>query len=120
MKMKIKLTQEHIDRGIPGEPTGCPLALAIRDAVPLAGQIDVGYHSVHYSSMDDKLSFLVKHSIRFPYSYDFLNGDVGGFKKWVYGLFFKIKPCEFELNVPDALLPKPKSGEKQLEVFVLQ
>lgn len=32
MKKKVQLKQEHIDNGVPYEPRGCAVALALKDA----------------------------------------------------------------------------------------
>jgi hypothetical protein len=32
--MKVEVRQEHINKGWPGEPTWCPLYLAIREVLP--------------------------------------------------------------------------------------
>lgn len=40
--MKVKVTQEHIDKGKPGAPYSCPVALAIRDSIPNIVNAGVG------------------------------------------------------------------------------
>ena len=40
--MRINVTQQHIDRGQPSKPCGCPIALAIIDAVDWCADISVG------------------------------------------------------------------------------
>ena len=41
MRVRVKVTQEHIDRGFPGAPETCPIAHAVRDAMPEARNIYV-------------------------------------------------------------------------------
>lgn len=44
--MKIKVTQEHINKGVPGSHCMCPIALAMLEAVNDLFSVH-GYH-VHY------------------------------------------------------------------------
>jgi hypothetical protein len=43
----VSVTQEHIDRGRPGQCAACPIALALAEAMPYATHIEV------YGSPDD-------------------------------------------------------------------
>ncbi len=44
MRVKINVTQDHIDKGIPGSSYKCPVALAIKETLPPgdARRISVG------------------------------------------------------------------------------
>lgn len=46
MLITVKVTQEHIDRGIPADCESCPVALALRDASP--GPWSVGAYNADY------------------------------------------------------------------------
>lgn len=43
MKIKVRVTQDHIDRGVANDPNRCPVALALEDATV---HHDRGYSSV--------------------------------------------------------------------------
>ncbi len=54
--MKIKLTQQHIDRGVRGTACHCPYALAIRQAFPNNTGVFVRYKTTLIDSVIDGLA----------------------------------------------------------------
>jgi hypothetical protein len=81
--MKIEVTQEDIDRGIPEDPTSCPVARAVRRAFPDAKQIGVDYGEV---VVDDN-EWIVNAGTAI-FIEDFDRGD-------------KVEPFVFELDDPE-------------------
>jgi hypothetical protein len=58
--MKVEVKQEHINRGWPGEPTGCPVFLAVQDKLPSVAEITSKY--IYYWR---RLSSSVRYEERF-------------------------------------------------------
>lgn len=78
--MKIPVTQDHIDKGRHGDPSGCPLALAIREATTWMPRVVVPH--VRLSDAD---YILPQNARDFIFRYETLQG---------------VEPFEFEMEVP--------------------
>lgn len=85
--MIIKVTQEHIDRGIIGDCGECPVALAIREVLPFSS-IQVGNN---YCEIIDH------HSSKIVILPDFVLGWITCFD-FSLGVSLGVKPFEFELD----------------------
>lgn len=58
MKLKVKVTQEHINKGKPGYDNACALALAIQDAWPeVKASVLPGLNVYFYKKGTDRASF---------------------------------------------------------------
>ena len=47
--MRIKVTQKNIDKGYRGSCDTCPLALALKEAIPTARLVSVGTESIGFT-----------------------------------------------------------------------
>lgn len=84
--IKVKVTQEHINEGVPGKPCKCPIALAIREQ----GNEDVSvspWNVAFFLPNGDKLYY------RLPYEAQQFIKNFDSSVNRIYA-----KPFEFELS----------------------
>jgi hypothetical protein len=88
--MRIAVTADHIARGIPKDPRTCPVALAIRSALPSMKYISVVFSTAFLlrDSMREYEAFLPEEVVIFVDDFD--NG-------------LPVFPFEFELDIPAEL-----------------
>ena len=48
MTTKIRVTQRHIDSGVSGGSTSCPVALAVREVLGVDADVSVGSYTLGY------------------------------------------------------------------------
>ena len=83
--MKIRVTQEHINEGVPGKACSCPIALALNDQINPPHHIQVGSEVILISSALDTCAYGLPEKVK-QFISDF-DGE----------LF--VEPLEFELNI---------------------
>lgn len=88
MKVRVKVTQEHIDRGEPNNMHACPVLFALRDA-------GIPAECVYTSFFEVDASF----SYNFPES---VVEEIKGFDYMNLGM--GMVPFEFDVDVPERLL----------------
>jgi hypothetical protein len=85
MKVRIRVTQEDIDRGGKG-PYACPIALAVRRALP---ELDEPFVVTERFYLDDGM---IAYVLLPAQAQDFI---------WLYDLDLAVEPFEFELDLED-------------------
>lgn len=72
--MKIKVTQEHINKGRPGSGSSCPIALAIKDAlnapVVFVVHASVNMYKIYGSKLKRNAFRLDKNAVQFQKDFD--------------------------------------------------
>ena len=87
--MKIKVTQEHIDQGVPGSPSECPVSLAITEQTSLVNCV------IHTSIAFYKPPYNINLLGTFPAGRE-INEFIAKFDAGKY-----VTPCELEWAVPE-------------------
>lgn len=94
MMVKIKVTQQHIDKGIPCHPSKCAIAIALADVLVSQMSVAVGCGCVT----------TFRHGRRFDYD---LPEDANNFAE-MFDCRQPVKPFAFELDLPGFALAEVK------------
>lgn len=87
----VHITQAHIDRGVIGNCTRCPIALGLKETFP-ALEIDVAFSAVHITTPEcDHYRYTTLHSSAKKFIVDFDDGK-------------PVKPFSFPFEVPEDLV----------------
>jgi hypothetical protein len=96
--MRIRVTQEHIDRGFRGDCDSCPITLAIRERFPgwyvQTTPVDVGFR--RYGEPFFRLTPLPPIAVDFVQNLD------------SYDVYRTVSPFEFDLIIPESVLNQTK------------
>lgn len=110
--MKITVTQKHIDRGIRGKATDCPLAIAINEQCP-AYEASVTLHSVWLISLAN--GSLQEYPITRE-AFHFVSAfDAGVFNRRWWHWFKAPRPLERTFDFP---LPEPVATPRRARTSV--
>ena len=91
VKMNIRVTQTHIDKGCRGSAYDCPVTRALNEVLIESVTASVGWGSVILSTYNHKFLEIDLPEIATQFSHDF-------------DLDLKVKPFEFELGIPKQFL----------------
>lgn len=104
-RVKINVEQRHIERGVAASARGCPVALAVADALPLS-TVNVTHYWLSMRPLLGGEKFkcdLPNNASDFIRTFDAVSHS-RQFGKWIP--FRTQRPFSFELDVPLSLLPK--------------
>ena len=107
----IKATFRAYTSSVGFSPYGqfCPIANVLKEHFPLISQIQVTDNCVIFKNYTKKVSIdLDDKAKKFIKDFDFwfLNKDVDAYRKvrrWFFRLFYRLKPIDFSLDVPESL-----------------